>query len=344
MSQARTVFSASEASYSAAAKELRGVFGGALVERLGPDVGCLHAAGVDIADIADIAEECRRRPLVFVRHLMREEARVSAEASDAGNLISGAAIDLARSHAIASELALQIWVSGDATVGPRADELRSRVADGLQRQGFAVARADRAWVLSICATPTGIVLGINRRADALADWPGGRVRLARDEGQVSRSEFKLEEALAVFDLALPVGGVAMDLGASPGGWTRVLRRHGLSVWAVDPADLDLRVVADPSVHHARTTAGRFLAETDRSFDLVVNDMRMTAELSCEVMLVAARRLKPGGLAIVTLKLSPHEPLQTVHTSLTILRRAYVILHARQLHHNRNEVTVVARRG
>ena len=72
-------------------------------------------------------------------------------------------------------------------------------------------------------------------------------------------------------------------------------------------------------------------------------MRMTAALSCEVMLVAARRLKPGGLAIVTLKRSPHEPLTTVHASLAILRRAYDILHARQLFHNRNEVTVVARR-
>ena len=72
-------------------------------------------------------------------------------------------------------------------------------------------------------------------------------------------------------------------------------------------------------------------------------MRMTAALSCAVMLEAARRLKPGGLAIVTLKISPREPLKTVSMSLRTLERAYELLHARQLRHNRNEVTVVARR-
>src|SRR5437868_5753906 len=61
------------------------------------------------------------------------------------------------------------------------------------------------------------------------------------------------------------------------------------------------------------------------------------------MLEAARRLKPGGLAIVTLKISPHEPLKTVSKSLRTLERAYEIFHARQLRHNRNETRAAASR-
>lgn len=339
MPDSRTVFSASDAYFSAAAKELLGVFEAAHVERLGPDTGCLHAEGAGIADVADM---CRRQPLVFVRHLMREEARIAVEAHDAVDRVAATALDLVRNHAVEDELAVRVWMSGAPAFGWRPEDVWRRIAGDLGGRGLAVARAGRAQVLSICATPKGIVVGSNRQANALTDWPGGRVRLARDDGQISRAEFKLEEALAVFGLELPADGESADLGASPGGWTRILRRRGLSVWAVDPADVDPRVAADPGVRHARTTAGRFLAETDRSFDLVVNDMRMTAARSCEVMLDAAKRLKPDGLGIMTLKLSPRDPLATVRASLAILRRGYEVLHARQLYHNRNEVTVILR--
>jgi 23S rRNA (cytidine2498-2'-O)-methyltransferase len=54
-------------------------------------------------------------------------------------------------------------------------------------------------------------------------------------------------------------------------------------------------------------------------------------------------LKPGGLAVQTLKISPHGALATVRTALRMLRQAYEVVFVRQLHHNRNEVTVVLRR-
>jgi 23S rRNA (cytidine2498-2'-O)-methyltransferase len=37
-------------------------------------------------------------------------------------------------------------------------------------------------------------------------------------------------------------------------------------------------------------------------------------------------------------------VESVHRCLELLGRAYEVVHARQLHHNRHEVTVVARRG
>jgi len=51
------------------------------------------------------------------------------------------------------------------------------------------------------------------------------MRLARGDERVSRSEFKLEEAIATFGLELPQGGKAVDLGASPAGavWRVLLK-------------------------------------------------------------------------------------------------------------------------
>jgi 23S rRNA (cytidine2498-2'-O)-methyltransferase len=45
---------------------------------------------------------------------------------------------------------------------------------------------------------------------------------------------------------------------------------------------------------------------------------------------------------MTLKISPHDALRTVKETFRVLRRSYEIIFARQLHHNRNEITVVAR--
>jgi 23S rRNA (cytidine2498-2'-O)-methyltransferase len=117
----------------------------------------------------------------------------------------------------------------------------------------------------------------------------------------------------------------------------------MTVWAVDPGDLDPRIAVDPDVHHARTTAAEFFRSSEMRFDLAVNDMRMDPELSCRVMLDAASRLPAGALAIVTLKTGTHRPVETVQQCLKLLGRAYETVYARQLHHNRREVTVVARR-
>lgn len=340
--RSRTIVSAAESYLDAATAILRSVFPGAEVERLGPDVACLDAQGVGIAAVV---EACRHHPIPFIRHLMREEHRLpfTDGLGDVDRVLDAVGELLGR-HRDRPSLALQLWASGVSPAGYRLEYLRHRVADRLAERGVEVARANRERVLSVCATPRGIVVGTNPRRDALSDWPGGRVRLANRDGRISRAEFKLEELFGAGDLALPAAGIALDLGASPDGWTRLLRLRGLTVWAIDPAPLDPRLAADPGVHHVPTTAGRFLATTGRSFDLVVNDMRMPPKLSSELMLTAADRLVPNGFAVQTLKISPQDAVTTVNAALTILRRRYAIERARQLHHNRDEVTVVMRRA
>lgn len=353
------LFSASQAYLRSAAQGLQRRFGGVRVAELAPEVGRMELAGYGPADVAEACRQAAREPgLAFVRHLATEASFTpAAEVDRVPEVVKELAL---RCGAV--DLGLQVWGSGQ--VVRRPPELRADVEAALAGAGVTTARGGREQVLSICLTPAGAHSGITLARDMLADWPGGRVVLGRRAEQVSRAEWKLEELLKLVGTAKELGAGdvglddlalgpdeagqrrrALDLGASPGGWTRILRLEGYEVWAVDPGDLHPAVAADPEVHHEVTTAGQFLATApaEAAFDLVVNDMRMVAERSCQVMVQAARRLRPGGLAVVTLKVSQKRPAATVERALKVLGKAYEPTFVRQLYHNKNEVTVVARR-
>jgi hypothetical protein len=95
--------------------------------------------------------------------------------------------------------------------------------------------------------------------DALTAWPGpfpgGRAvafEAARDAP--SSAHRKLEESFAWLALGPGADDVAVDLGAAPGGWTRVLRDRGARVVAVDRGALDEALQKDPGVTWLRRDA------------------------------------------------------------------------------------------
>lgn len=187
-------------------------------------------------------------------------------------------------------------------------------------------------------------IGISHVHENLHDWAGGARRFKWEEGQISRAEFKLLEALELFQMKLVDGMHALDLGAAPGGWTRILRRHGLYVTAVDPAALDARLARDKRITHVRTTAQVYF-ETPSACDVLVNDMKMDSAESATLMLAGAACLVAGGEAILTLKLpeNTNEWLPRIEEAKAILEKAYEIRGMKQLFHNRNEVTVYLRK-
>lgn len=335
----RLYFSADEDYLSTAADELRPFFPTAVMEPLGPDIGAFEDEGVSIAVLA---ETIQQKHLAFTRHLMRGVGEVPhADATDLGEL-GDTALDLWEQIPYPDTVSLHVWQSGDADLPYRNDQLWRRLAAALNDIDIEVVRGGASHILSACQTEHGIIFGSNGAANALSDWPGGRVKLAKPKGQVSRAEFKLEELFRTGAVDLPQGGKAMDLGAAPGGWSRILLERGFEVWAVDPGELDPRLEGREGLHHVRTTAGPFLAETTETFDLIVNDMRMEPGLSASIMNSAVRHLSPNGLGIMSLKLQPEHPLPTVAAAMRMLKKAWVPVFVRQLHHNRNEITVVVR--
>jgi 23S rRNA (cytidine2498-2'-O)-methyltransferase len=343
----RVLFSAAEESYATAVRELRDAFSRTLhVERLGPDLGAITTPDSGSAEdlVGEVAAASRHRPLVFIRHLTVEAGHVGLPgATDPAMVAIRAAELVAHEPAELAELALQCWVSDPATVTYGSRALLEAVSGAVTAAGVRVVRSGAPRVLSCAVTRHGVHLGLNRTEQSLSDWPGGRVRLGRSPEQVSRAEFKLEELFQICPAPLPSRGRAVDLGAAPGGWTRILRQRGLDVVAVDPGDLAPSLVADRGVRHARTTVGEFFRSDRSRFDLAVNDLRMDPVLSTQVMLGAVDHLAPGAFIVLTLKTGGSRLLETVRDCLDRLRGPYRVVFARQLYHNRREVTVLARR-
>jgi 23S rRNA (cytidine2498-2'-O)-methyltransferase len=224
-------------------------------------------------------------------------------------------------------------------------QVNEALAARLAAAGHAIDVRAPEWVLSVALAGGTVFLGVSAARDNLSDWAGGCRRFAREAEQVSRAEFKLLEALEMFSIPIRSGGSALDLGASPGGWTRVLRARGLTVTAVDPAALDARLADDPGITHHRETAQAFLASQKAqpaAFDLLVNDMKMETGASAALMVQAARLLRPDGFAVLTLKLPSASWMPLVRRARTVLAGAYGILGVRQLFHNRSEVTCALR--
>jgi 23S rRNA (cytidine1920-2'-O)/16S rRNA (cytidine1409-2'-O)-methyltransferase len=123
-----------------------------------------------------------------------------------------------------------------------------RLDQALVAAGLADSRA-RAQAL----IAAGVVLVDGRRSakPAARVPPGAALTLTGDPlPYVSRGGLKLRHALDVFGLD-PAGAVALDLGASTGGFSQVLLEAGAAeVWAVDVGHGQLAPAlrADPRLH------------------------------------------------------------------------------------------------
>ncbi len=305
-------------------------------------------------DLQAMFMRLQQRPLVFSRHLHPSEWReiLTSSGPDIGAL----------TRAVLRLPSLTMIESGTRF----AVQARVVVATGLLRpySPYAIKYAmvpvietqtggvedvkNPEVVISVLALKDVGFVGISPVEFNLSDWSGGMRRFARTEDQLSRAEFKLLEAFEVFGVTdFPVDGTALDLGAAPGGWTRMLREKGLKVFAVDPADLDPALMNDPLVRSVKGYAQPWvekLKEQKAKFDIVVSDMRMDARDAARFMVEVAPLLNLNSFAMITLKLPPPgtiglDPVAIVHQALNELRSRYRTVKARQLFHNRNEVTV-----
>lgn len=294
------------------------------------------------------AEVVLRRKPIFFRHIApaQEEIELQANESDMDRLSDAVAGLVSRLNPSRS-FAVQTRIVSEGSLPYRRFVLNNSLSDHVQAlTGAALDCRRPEQIVSVLCTPTTAYMGVSRADQNLSDWAGGEHRFKKEEEQISRAEFKLLEALDVFRLKLPDSGAALDMGASPGGWTRVLRTHKLRVFAIDPADLDARFRRDPGVTHVRKRIEEYQPGTQK-FAVLANDLRMDASESVEIMLRFRDSLRNDGLGIITLKL-PQAPnarrdsLQTVRQCLERLQREYTVLGARQLFHNRSEVTVALR--
>ena len=105
-------------------------------------------------------------------------------------------------------------------------------------------------------------------------WPHGKCFFREDkENPPNRAYLKLWEALTLLEKYPNRGDSALDLGASPGGWTYVMQSLGATVTAVDKALLAPNIVSLAGVQFIKQSAFAIDPATlDESYDWVLSDI------------------------------------------------------------------------
>lgn len=180
----------------------------------------------------------------------------------------------------------------------------------------------------------------------------GIVRLKFPPQAPSRSTLKLEEALHTFiparewEQRLANGMHAVDLGASPGGWSYQLIQHNLWVHAVDNGP-----IAQSLLDTGQVT---WLAEDGFTYRPAHHNHWMVCDMvekPAKVTALVVKWLINGWCqeTIFNLKLPMKKRYQQVQDSLDFIRQQLSAssikaeIQARQLYHDREEITVHIRR-
>lgn len=308
------------------------------------------------SDSSILQKRAAKEHLVFVRHiapvqktlyLTNTEQDLVEIATEIADLPAFSQLERGTHFAVQSR-----FVQTDKNFGERpysSGRLNQVLAEAFADETGAIEDIKKPQVvISILCTMYQGYVGISTAEENLSAWPGGARHFAQTPEQISRAEFKLLEALEYFNISLEPGKRVLDLGAAPGGWTRLLLDAQMRVVAVDPAKLDARLAGRQGLEHYRGYAEDYIEEAIRkrdTFDVIVNDMRMDAREAARGLAYASRCLKDEGFIISVFKL-PHatvgiNPLYTLKDALNIMNRAYGVVQAHQLFHNRQEVTVVA---
>lgn len=207
--------------------------------------------------------------------------------------------------------------------------------------------------LHVCfLSGTHALLGLSQPRDGRV-WPQGIPRLRVPKDAPSRSAQKLEEALETLldddERArwLKPGMSAVDLGAAPGGWSFILARRHIHVTAIDNGPLAETVLTTGLVRHLR--ADGFSWQPPQPVDWMVCDM---VEQPRRVAARMAEWFTQGWCkrAIFNLKLPMKKRYAEVCANLGDFHARCeaagvpVQTRARQLYHDREEITVLAWTG
>lgn len=167
-------------------------------------------------------------------------------------------------------------------------------------------------------------------------WPQGDCFFIEDKiNPPNRAYLKLWEALTLLGKYPKPGDTALDLGASPGGWTYVMQSLGTHITAVDKAMLAPAIAALPRVNFLKQSA--FALDPNQltqTYDWVLSDIACYPERAYALIMNWIKSGKAKQL-IFTIKLQGE-------TELENLKPFQAIPGAKVLHlfYNKHEATFV----
>lgn len=291
------------------------------------------------------------RELIFARQKLRLLADLRALGAPGPRGRDRIAPILAALHGAAAFGALLVEHPDSEAGKPLAGLARSfgnALRPALRNAGLLTARDDRTRSrLHVCFVAGDHALLAQSDPRDSSPWPLGIPRLRAHPEAPSRSALKLEEALLVLlddderARRLRDHMQAADLGAAPGGWSWVLMRHGMQVTAVDNGPVRQSLLDSGRVEHLR--ADGFSWQPQQPLDWMVCDM---VEQPRRVAARMADWLREGWCrqAIFNLKLPMKKRWDETRLCLDLLAdqaQRPLLIRARQLYHDREEVTVFA---
>lgn len=189
-------------------------------------------------------------------------------------------------------------------------------------------------------------VGVSKVQNA-SRWPMGIPRLRMPREAPSRSALKLAEAMQEFAAThdFEPGTTAVDLGASPGGWTWQLVQRGFMVTAVDNGPMDAKLMDSGQVKHRRDDGFHYQPPDPVAW--MVCDM---VESPSRIAHLVSKWIAKGWCreTIFNLKLPMKKRYEEVLRCRAIIDEALggsgYYLRMKQLFHDREEVTAyLARR-
>ena len=178
---------------------------------------------------------------------------------------------------------------------------KKRVDVALMERGLASSR-EKAQALVM----SGVVyIGENKvtKASVTVSEEDDLIVRQSGTGYVSRGALKLEKGLKVFDVDAK-GVVAMDLGASTGGFTDVLLQNGAAhVYAIDVGygQLDWKLRNDPRVTVMERTNARYLKAEDLPIRPTLGVMDVSFISITKILPAAAEIMGEDGAFISLIK-------------------------------------------
>ncbi|CQR56231.1 SAM-dependent methyltransferase [Paenibacillus riograndensis] len=316
-----------------AQEELRRLFGAVKSTLLLP--GEIFLATLE-AEPEEVSRVLAGQPPIFLRHIQPVQFQDQGDLSALDRL----AVYLSRRSGLEGEKVALHVRKGHSSFWPDSPgELREWLQERLQDLGAEFTVQDPAWVISVYADGGALYAGVSRPEENLSSWNGGMIRFRKEDGQISRAKFKLMEAEKEFAIPFCSFRNAVDIGASPGGWTSFLLERGLKVTAVDPALMHESLRKNPGLKILRKNAGDVKFQ-DNEFDLLVCDMSWSPKLMAKLVTGLLHSLSPGGTAIVTVKLMHKKPMAVIKEIIAMFESERMqIQRAKQLFHNRDEITL-----
>lgn len=235
----------------------------------------------------------------------------------------------------------------------KSRDIEVQIGSILESRGFKVDRKNLSQLIGIIVHQEKVYLGSADTSSLLYPYLNLSKRFSREtikESRLNRAQFKLVEALERFRIELNgQKKYALDLGAAPGGWSKVLASKGYYVVSIDGGDLDSSLKGHPNILQIKQTINpetlpgirKLLEEKlgDAKLDIITNDMNLDYDKSIGLINHFSDYLAEHGKVIMTLKSMKRNIMPSFEEAKEKLSARYRLVKAKHLDQNRQEITL-----